>query len=138
MEDQPKPSTVILNVCPHPALREAREQILRNAGYVPASAGTAEEAASLAASVTCAIIFYSFEPDQRRLIQSQLEKILPAAKIIQLSSGPKNDPLALLSSLRDALWLLAQPVRENLHELQERHTQKTAAPAHVAHVKTGG
>lgn len=121
-------------------MREARAKILRNAGYVAASAGTAEEAACFAASVACsgAIICYSFEPDERRLIQSQIEKILPATKIIQLSSGPKNDPLFLLSSLRDALWLLAQPVREHLHEVQVRHSQKTAAPAHVAHVKTGG
>jgi len=124
MEDQPNPSTVvILNVCPHPALREARAQILRLAGYVPASAGTGEEAASLATTVVCsgAIICYLFEPDERRLIQSQIEKILPATKIVQLSSGPKNDPLFLLSSVRDALWLLAQPVREHLHELRVRH-----------------
>jgi agmatine/peptidylarginine deiminase len=103
---QPKPSAVvILNVCPEPALREARAKILRNAGYVPASAGTAEEAASLATSVICsgAIICYSFKPDQRCLIQSQIEEILPATKIVQLNSDQKNDPLVVLSSLRDVL-----------------------------------
>ena len=103
---QPKPSAVvILNVCPQPALREARAKLLRNAGYLPASAGTAEEAASLATSVICsgAIICYSFKPDERRLIRSQIEEILPATKIIQLSSEQKNDPLVLLSSVRDVL-----------------------------------
>jgi hypothetical protein len=106
MECQPEPAAVvILNVCPVAALREAPAKTLRNAGYVPASAGNAEEAASLAASVVCsvAIICCSFKPDERRLLQRRIEKLLHETKIINLSIGQKDDPLVPLCLVRDAL-----------------------------------
>ena len=106
MEFQLEPSAVvILNVCPVAALREAPAKTLRNAGYVPASAGNAEEAASLAASVVCsvAIICCSFKPDERRLLQRRIEKLLHETKIINLSIGQKDDPLVPLCLVRDVL-----------------------------------
>jgi len=96
---------VILNACPQRTLRETRAIILSEAGYYPASAGTAEEATCLARSVICsaAIICHSFKPDERRLIQRRIEKVVPATKIIQLKSWGNNDPLVLLSSIKEAI-----------------------------------
>lgn len=105
MEFQAPLAVVILNACPQPALRETRAIILSEAGYYPASAGTADEANCLATSVICsaAIICHSFKPDERRLIQRRIEKVVPAAKIIQLKSWGNNDPHVLLSSVKEAL-----------------------------------
>jgi hypothetical protein len=106
MKLQPTPlAVVILNACPHPALRETRDRILSEAGYYPASAGSAEDASLLATSVVCsvAIICHSFMPDERRQIQRRIEDLLPATKIMQLSCQGNNEPLALLSSVKDAL-----------------------------------
>jgi len=103
---QPSPlALVILNACPHPALRETRDRILSEAGYYPASAATAEDASLLARSVVCclAIICHSFKPDERRQIQRRIEDALPGTKIMQLSYRGNNDPLALLSSVKDVL-----------------------------------
>ena len=106
MKLQPTPlAVVILNASPHSALRETRDRILSEAGYYPASAGTAEDASLLATSVVCsvAIICHSFKPDERRLIQRRIEDVLPATKIMQFSYLGNNDPLALLSSVKDVL-----------------------------------
>src|SRR5215472_8414512 len=106
MEFQYKsPTVVILNACPEPALRETRARILSAAGYFPASAGTAEEANSIASSVICsaALICHSFNTAERRLIQSGIEKVLPRTKIVQLSCWENNDPRVLLSWVRDLL-----------------------------------
>src|SRR5215467_14966670 len=61
---QSQPAVVILNACPKPTLRETRARILREAGYYPASAGTAQEPGCLATNVICsaAIICQSFKP----------------------------------------------------------------------------
>jgi len=98
-------AVVILNACPHPALRETRDRILSEAGYYPASAATVEDASCLATSVVCSVVIicHSFNPDERRLIQRRIEDALPATKIMQLSCRGNNDPLALLSSVKDAL-----------------------------------
>ena len=98
-------AVVILNACPHRALRETRDRILSEAGYYPASAATVEDASCLATSVVCSVVIicHSFNPDERRLIQRRIEDVLPATKIMQLSCRGNNDPLALLSSLRNAL-----------------------------------
>ena len=105
MEFEAPLAVVILNACPQHALRETRAIILSEAGYYPASAGNADEANCLAKSVICsaAIICHSFKPDERRLIQHRIEKVVPAAKIIQLRSWENNDPLGLLSSVKEAL-----------------------------------
>lgn len=106
MEFQPTSLTdVILNACPQPALRETRARILSEAGYYPASAGTAEEAGVLAESVMCsvAIICHSFTVDERRLIQRRIEKVLPNTKIMQLNCWEDNDPMVLLSSVRNLI-----------------------------------
>jgi hypothetical protein len=106
MEIQQVPlAVVILNACPQPALREARAKILREAGYYPASAGTAEDASRLGTSVICsvAIICQSFTPEERRLIQRRIEKVLPATRILHMSCRGNNDSFVLLSSIRDLL-----------------------------------
>jgi hypothetical protein len=74
-------------------------------GYYPASAGTAEDASRLGTTVICsvALICHSFTPGERLQIQSWIEKTLPATKIMQLSCRRDNDPLVLLSSIKDAL-----------------------------------
>lgn len=98
-------AVVILNASRDAFLREARAKTLHDAGYYTSSAGTPEEAITLAAQMKCAvaILCSSFTASEQRMIHGFIQQAVPTTTVIFLGDSADNNPQILVSAVRAAL-----------------------------------